>query len=192
MRGGPRLERDRTVSPRVIVGVIAPKLPELPSAASFEEVYRHHERDVVRYLTLLLRRPDDAEDLAADTFRRAFEAWRDGRGPAGRPLPWLLTIARRQAFNRWRRRRLIDWLPLPGGSREPADASTTAEREFWLWLDALARALPDRQREVLFLRYRRDLDDAEIGEVMGLSASGVRSLRARAIQSLRDHPELLT
>jgi DNA-directed RNA polymerase specialized sigma24 family protein len=78
-------------------GVIAPQLPDAPTPSSFEEVYRRHERDVVRYLTLLLRRPDDAEDLAADTFRRAFEAWRDGRGPAGRPLPWLLTIARRQA-----------------------------------------------------------------------------------------------
>lgn len=161
--------------------MIAPQLPDA-SPLSFEEVYRRHERDVVRYLTLLLGRPDDAEDLAADSFRRAFEAWRDGRGPAGRPLPWLLTIARRQALNRWRRRRLIAWLPLPIARRDPAAEASTADREFWLWLDALARALPDRQREVLFLRYRRDLDDTEIGEVMGLSASGVRSLRARAIR----------
>ncbi|MEA2519888.1 MAG: Sigma-70, region 4, partial [Chloroflexota bacterium] len=65
------------------------------------------------------------------------------------------------------------------------------ESEFWLWLDDLARALAPRQREVLFLRYRRDLVDDEIGAVMGLSPSGVRSLLGRAIQSLRDHPELL-
>ena len=162
-----------------------------PVSTSFEDVYRRHERDVVRYLTLLLGRPDDAEDLAAESFRRAFEAWRDGRGPAGRPLPWLLTIARRQALNRWRRRRLIDWLPLPAGRRDVAADSSAADREFWMWLDALARALPARQREVLILTYRRDLDDEEIGLVMGLSASGVRSLRARAIQSLRNHEDLL-
>jgi RNA polymerase sigma factor (sigma-70 family) len=171
--------------------VIAPHLPDPTERPSFEEVYRRHERDVVRYLALLLRQPDDAEDLAADTFRRAFEAWRAGRGPAGRPLPWLLTIARRLAMNRWRRRRLIAWLPLPFGRRDVAGDAAATDREFWLWLDALARALPERQREVLVLRYRRDLDDEEIGLVMGLSASGVRSLRARAIQSLRDHPELL-
>jgi len=171
--------------------VIAPQSPAASDAPSFEDVYRRHERDVVRYLTLLLRDPDDAEDLAAETFRRAFEAWRDGRGPAGRPLPWLLTIARRLAMNGWRRRRLIAWLPLPFGRRDPAADATAADREFWLWLAALARALPERQREVLVLRYRRDLDDEEIGLVMGLTASGVRSLRARAIQSLRDHPELL-
>jgi RNA polymerase sigma factor (sigma-70 family) len=171
--------------------VIAAQLPDPAEASSFEDVYRRHERDVVRYLTLLLGRPEEAEDVAADTFGRAFEAWRDGRGPAGRPLPWLMTIARRLAMNRWRRRRLIQWLPLPIGRHDPRPEASAADREFWLWLDALARALPERQREVLVLRYRRDLDDAEIGEVMGLSTSGVRSLRARAIQSLRDHPELL-
>ena len=159
---------------------------------SFEVVYRRHERDVVRYLTLMLGDPDHAADMAADTFRRALEAWRDGRGPAGRPLPWLLTIARRLVINRWRRRRLISWVPLVGGdARRLAPDDATGTLEFWLWLDALSQALPVRQREVLVLRYRRDLSDAEVGEVMGLSASGVRSLAARAIQSLRDHPELL-
>ena len=62
--------------------------------------------------------------------------------------------------------------------------------EFWLWLDALAAVLPERQREVLFLRYQRDLDDEEIGEILGLSASGVRSLASRALAALRRHPEL--
>jgi RNA polymerase sigma factor (sigma-70 family) len=59
-----------------------------------------------------------------------------------------------------------------------------------MWLDRLAAALPERQREVVFLRYRRDMSDAEIGEVMGLSESGVRSLAARAIAALRNHPEI--
>jgi DNA-directed RNA polymerase specialized sigma24 family protein len=44
---------------------------------------------------------------------------------------------------------------------------------------------------VLLLRYRRDLTDDEIGGVMGLSASGVRSLAARALDTLHNHPELL-
>jgi RNA polymerase sigma-70 factor (ECF subfamily) len=155
-------------------------------------VYRRHERDVVRYLTLMLGDPDDAQDLASDTFRRALEAWRDGRGPAGRDLPWLLTIARRLVLNRWRRRRLIRWIPIRDDGRETGQiAASTGDTEFWLWLEALSRALPDRQREVLVLRYRRDLSDEEIGEVMGLTSSGVRSLVGRAIQALRDHPELL-
>ena len=53
-----------------------------------------------------------------------------------------------------------------------------------------ARELPRRQREVLILRYQRDLDDESIGEILGLSASGVRSLVARACETLRRNPEI--
>jgi RNA polymerase sigma factor (sigma-70 family) len=62
--------------------------------------------------------------------------------------------------------------------------------EFWIWLDALSRALPTRQRDVILLRYQRDLSDEDIGEVLGLSASGVRTLASRALAGLRRHPEL--
>jgi len=173
-------------------------------ASSFEAVYRTHYRDVARHVILVTRGRDDVDEIVAEAFARAFAAWRSGHGPAGRPLPWLLVIARRIATDRWRRRRLITWLPLPssmtGGTNwdrrrisvaEPASTDPGArEAEFWLWLDALSRALPIRQRDVLLLRYQRDLTDEEIGDVLGLSASGVRTLASRAISTLRKHPEL--
>jgi RNA polymerase sigma-70 factor (ECF subfamily) len=162
-------------------------------AATFEAVYRGHYRDVYRYVLLSLRRRDDADDVVADTFDRAFSAWRSGHGPAGRALPWLLVIARRIVVDRWRRDRLIRWLPFATGrpAQEPADAGDEGSRaEFWLWLESLARALPARQRDVVFLRYQRDLSDEEIGEILGISASGVRTLVSRALAALRKHPEL--
>jgi RNA polymerase sigma factor (sigma-70 family) len=157
---------------------------------TFEDVYQAHERDVLRYAALMLRDPDDAADVTAEAFARAWDAWNDDRRPAGRPLPWLLVIARRLIVDGWRRRRRIAWLPIADRD-ELVAPDRLVESEFWLWLDDLAAALPPRQREVLYLRYRRDLADTEIGDVMGLSASGVRSLLARAIRSLREHPELL-
>lgn len=174
------------------------------TASSFEAVYNAHYREVFRHAILTTRGRDDVEEIVAETFARAFAAWRTGHGPAGRPLPWLLVIARRIATDRWRRQRLIAWLPLPAGLRPPAfrarelsgaSEPAIADRanqitEFWMWLDALSQALPRRQRDVLFLRYQKDLTDAEIGEVLGLSASGVRTLASRALSALRKHPEL--
>jgi RNA polymerase sigma factor (sigma-70 family) len=163
-------------------------------AGNFEGIYVDHYRDVYRYVLFSLRRPDEADDIVADTFDRAFAAWRSGHGPAGRPLPWLLLIARRIIVDRWRRQRRLRWLPIGRPGRpalDPPDGvDEVARAEFWLWLDRLADALPDRQREVVFLRYRRDLSDQEIGEIMGLSSSGVRTLASRAIAALRAHPEL--
>ena len=160
---------------------------------SFEGVYRAHYEDVYRYVLLARRRPDDAEDIVADVFDRAYRAWRSGHGPAGRTLPWLLLIARRLVVDRWRRERILRWLPLPDAwtgnePRDPGDAEGRAE--LWLWLAQLSAALPDRQREVVLLRYQRDLSDEDIGEILGLSASGVRTLLSRALATLRRHPEL--
>lgn len=163
------------------------------ATASFEEIYRDHYQDVYRYVLLRTGRPDEAEDIVADSFDRAFSAWRSGNGPAGRALPWLIVIARRIIVDRWRRGRLIRWLPLAVGvdRTEPVDPDDPRARaEIWHWLDRLAQALPARQREALLLRYHRDLSDEEIGEVLGLSASGVRTLVSRALMAIRQHPEL--
>ena len=88
---------------------------------SFEAVYEAHYRDVSRHVILTTGGRDDTEEIVAETFARAFAAWRSGHGPAGRPLPWLLVIARRISTDRWRRRRIIAWLPLSGSGRSNAN-----------------------------------------------------------------------
>ena len=159
---------------------------------SFEALYRERYRDVYRYALLMLRRPDEAEDATVEAFDRAYGAWLAGRKPAGQALPWLLLITRRLVIDKLRRRRLVAWLPigLLSPRHEPSEEPQTGRSEFWIWFEQLARELPDRQREVLILRYQRDLDDESIGEIMGISPSGVRSLSARACATLRRNPEI--
>lgn len=159
---------------------------------TFERLYRERYRDVYRYTLLMLRSAEDAEDVTGEAFHRAFAAWGSGHGPTGQALPWLLLIARRLVIDRARRRRLISWLPLGrlSPANEAATSTGTGRAEFWLWFERFARELPERQREVLILRYQRDLDDESIGEILGLSPSGVRSLVARACATLRRNPEI--
>lgn len=162
------------------------------AGASFEALYRQRYRDVYRYALLMLRSAEDAEDVTGEAFQRAYAAWDAGHGPSGQALPWLLLITRRLVIDRARRRKLLSWLPLGGlrPSHEPMDQADTGRTEFWLWFERFARELPARQREVLILRYQRDLDDPQIGEILGISASAVRSLVARACATLRRNPEI--
>jgi RNA polymerase sigma-70 factor (ECF subfamily) len=154
---------------------------------AFERLYQAHHRDVHRYVLALTGSADEADDVTADTFERAFLAWDRVADPA---LPWLLQMARWIATDRWRRARR--WARLVLGARPSASADAgERQTEFRVWFDEIARVLTERQREVLVLRYQRDLTDADIGRIMGLSESGVRSLVARALQVLRDNPELL-
>lgn len=158
--------------------------------AEFVALYQRHYRDVYRYILALVRSHDEAEDITAEAFERAYRGWTTGKLPADRGLPWLLLTARRISTDRWRRLRRLARVVRDAGARHD-DRVGHGQAEFWLWFDALSEALPDRQREVLVLRYHRDLSDADIGVVMNLSESGVRSLVARALESLRAHPELL-
>jgi RNA polymerase sigma-70 factor, ECF subfamily len=165
--------------------VVAEPITTRGNTLPFEELFDRHYSDVFRYALVLTNSRDDADDVAAETFARAWNAYRRHREPEGPPLPWLFTIARNITTDWWRRLSRRGAQVLPHAERDSRDAV-----EALLWLESLMRALPARQREVIALRYHRDLSDREIGRIMGLSESGVRSLAARAIQTLRQHPEV--
>jgi RNA polymerase sigma-70 factor (ECF subfamily) len=155
-----------------------------------EDAYIRYAPDVFRYALVLTKSTHEAEDITAETFARALRAWRTG-GPPKSHLAWLLVGARRLAIDRWRRarRRLV-------AGQYAADRATTGGEldrvGARVWFECFARALTTRQRDVLLLRYEHGLSDAEIAEILGISRSGVRSLCARALDVIREHPELYT
>jgi RNA polymerase sigma-70 factor (ECF subfamily) len=160
---------------------------ERADPAVIERVYADHYRDVFRYALTLTRSVEDAEETTADTYERALRTWRD---VPVRPVAWLLLTARRIATDRWRRARRLARIVVMAQST-PSASLADRDPEFGAWFEALGEVLTARQREVLTLRYQRDLTDGDIGAVMGLSESGVRSLVSRALAELRSHPELL-
>src|ERR1035437_2388204 len=79
---------------------------------AFEALYRQRYRDIYRYVLMMLRRTEDAEDVAGEVFQKAYAAWGSGHGPTGQPLPWLLLIARRLVIDRSRRGERVALVPL--------------------------------------------------------------------------------
>jgi RNA polymerase sigma factor (sigma-70 family) len=161
------------------------------NVGSFEAAYVTGWSPVYRYCLALVRDPDDAEDAAAETFRRAFVAWGAGRGPVGETLPWLFVIARRIVIDHQRRNRIVGWLRLNASSRTGPSDDPIRRSELWLWFEQLCEILPDRQREALVLRYQFDLPDETIGRLMGMSPASVRTTVSRALARLRNQPEVL-
>ena len=154
--------------------------------AQVEQAYVLHYRDVYRYVLALTRSADDAEEITSETFERAMRAWDTAPDAV---VPWLLLVARRIYVDRWRR--TTRWArTLLHPVRASGEGSDQSRTEFWLWFEAVTRILTPRQREALVLRYQRDLSDADIAYVMGITESGVRSLVARGLEVLRKHEEL--
>ena len=149
-----------------------------------ERLYAAHYRRLVRLSVLLVGDPETAEEVVQDSFVAMHGRWRSLRDP-DRGLAYLrqTVVNRSRSVLRHRgvrARHVPAAVPdLPGADE---DALVTERRA--VVLDAL-RGLPDRQREVLALRYYLDLDEATIAEVLGISRGAVKSHASRAAATLR-------
>jgi len=176
--------------------------PELPARlardldGSFEALVVAYERLVFGLALRVVGDRADAEEVAQDTFERAY--WALAGYPAERVAamalrPWLATIARNLARNRLRRRpppaRPLedgDGQPLAVAAPAAAEPAQVAERRSDRELLAeLLAGLPRGQREAVVLRHVEGLAYAEVAEVLGRPVGTVKTHAHRGVRQLR-------
>ncbi len=172
---------------------------------SFEVLLRRHRSPLVGYLCRMVSDRSLAEDLAQEVFLRVYQA-RKRYQPDARFTTWLYRIATNLALNAIRDRQQDSKLnggaertsDGEAGSRltEVADGRPTAEQELIrsdrerIIREAI-EALPARQRAAVILHKYQGVDYAQIGKILALSDSAVKSLLFRAYESLRTRLEPL-
>lgn len=154
---------------------------------AFEELYRARAAAVYRYAKSIVRDPTLAEDVAAQTFLRAWRALPRLQDPR-RFDGWLFRIAHNAALNETRRQAHAGLESAP----EPAEPSRFADPEAMLNGQTAARAvqrallaLPEPDREVLILRFVLGLSHDEVAGQIGKTRQNARVLQFRALQRLR-------
>jgi RNA polymerase sigma-70 factor (sigma-E family) len=143
--------------------------------------------DLARLARLLVPHPDDAEDLLQASLLRVWRAWSRVAAATDR-LSYVRRVMVNAAISRGRSRdRAVPLHPLP---EHPASDATEGVADRLALVQAL-RTLAPRQRCAVVLRYYCDLDDASIAEMLGCSASTVRSQIHRGLAHLRvaEHAE---
>lgn len=149
----------------------------------FGEMYAAHYRGLVQMAALLTGSSAAAEDLVQDAFVRVLS--RSARRAPDVPLAYLRTTVVNLARSRWRRARVLA-NKITEAMAGSADAQPTEERGFErLVLVAALRELPQRQREVVVLRYFLDLPVHEVADTLGIGTGTVKSYSARAMDALR-------
>lgn len=156
-----------------------------PGATELEAAYREHYTALVRLASLLVDDVGTCEELVQEAFVRV---WR--RGPVLRDPDRLPAYLRSAVLNLARshgRHRLVERRHLRSvrTSAPGADEVALARDPGQQVLDAL-RALPDRQREVLVLRYYLDLSEADIAATLGISPGAVKTHAHRGLATLTD------
>jgi len=168
-------------------------LAQRGDSAAWETLMREHQQAVFRLAYLLLGDADDAEDVAQETFIRAYRALE--RFDASRPMrPWLLRIASNLASNRRRSlgryfgalQRLILLDPearAAARGESPRETGPSAEDAHTLWQAVRRLGQPDQ--EIIYLRYFLDLSEAETATALTIPPGTVKSRTHRALQKLR-------
>ena len=137
-------------------------------------------RRVYAYVAYRLRDRDEAEDVTSEVFERALR-YRATYDPSrGKPIGWLIGIARRCIADRGRN-------PLEAGETAETAAPGDLEAEVARRLDLAAAValLPLRDRELVALRYGADLTARQIGKVLDLETNAVEVALHRALRRLR-------
>ncbi len=147
-----------------------------------------HLPHVYRFALRLTGSRQEAEDLAQDTFLRA---WRhkDRLRDAKAARVWLFTIARNLWTDRLRRKArrpaAIELLPEDEAGLAVAGEQESIAREDVRRVLAAVDSLPPRQREVLHLHACEGLSLDEIAGVLGIGVNAAKASLCEARKRLR-------
>jgi RNA polymerase sigma-70 factor (ECF subfamily) len=159
----------------------------IASPASFRALYELNRLPVFRYIYALTGgAQDDAEDLTAETFLRAWKARHQFVGEMDSAIGWLLGIAKRLVIDDYRR-------TVRAARHLSTDVDTESTPEQMALLDeqqkfllGLVIDLPDEQREMIVLRYFLGWRVTAIAQYMGASENKVSVGLHRTLSKLRE------
>lgn len=162
----------------------------LGDGQAWEDLVRGHQEPVFRLAYLFLGDADDAQDIAQETFIRAYQSL--NRFDNTRPFrPWLMSIAANLARNRMRGlsryiaalKRLVQADPT---ALEPQPLTPETGQDVDTLLQAVKKLnLSDQQ--IIYLRYFLEMTEQETAQTLKIAPGTVKSRLHRALNRLRDY-----
>lgn len=161
---------------------------------AFEPIYARYVDRVFAYCLRRVSSPSDAEDLTSHIFTRALTMISTYRG--GLVSAWLFQIAantvndyhRRYGQRQYQEQVSLDDDPfsetIDAADPTPDQLDHIVHEEDLQRIRDLLQLIPADQRELLDLKLSGGLDSSEIGQVVGKSATAVRSIIHRALRRL--------
>jgi RNA polymerase sigma-70 factor (ECF subfamily) len=148
--------------------------------AAFETLVRRHQSKVRNWLRQLTRDPARADDLAQDTFIRAWQRLRTFEG-RGKFSSWVMKIAF-NSFLQARRR------PDYGGAKESTQHDEDVVVPFAEApdVDKMLAVLATDERHVMVLCYAHGMSHGDVADVLGIPLGTVKSHAQRAKTKIRE------
>jgi RNA polymerase sigma-70 factor (sigma-E family) len=156
--------------------------------AAVTMLFHLHYRRLVSLADLLVGDPGAAEEVVQDAFESLYRRWGSLRDPSS-AVAYLDRSVVYGSRSRIRRRYTERSLRLPEAGTEPSAESAGVDHRQRDDLFAAVQQLPQRQREVIVLRYYLDLSEDQIAGWLGVSSGSVKKHASRATATLQKRME---
>lgn len=157
---------------------------------TFEELYEQYYSPIFRYIAKRINNRQDAEDLAANVFVAAYRNYAGFDPSRASAATWLYMICSSRLKNYYRDRK--DSVSLDDED-DPVDVSSDELVEDAVLLEEqnemLRRAvdsLPEKQRDVVKMKYFKNMSAADIAAELGTTAGNVRVILNRSMDKMRE------
>ena len=162
---------------------------------AFDELPSRYQGKIFNYILFIVRNQELAEDIFQETFVKAIVTMQQGRYTAdGKFGAWITRIAHNLVIDSFRQERSENTI---SNDESEVDLLNDADLcddnvemqmvndQTLIDVRRLVDALPDNQREVVYMRYYQDLSFKEIAEIVGVSINTALGRMRYALLNMR-------
>lgn len=165
------------------------------SNEAFDILLERHKNRVYTYILHIVKNKDLADDIFQETFVKIIMMLKQGRYTEnGKFSAWLHRIAHNLIIDYYRQERVENTVSTDDNETDMLNRRDLCETNVEDWLvenqihtdvRRLIGALPEPQREVLTMRYYRDMSFKEIAEATGVSINTALGRMRYALLNMR-------
>lgn len=157
---------------------------------TFEEIYEEYYSRIYRYVSIRVGNPSDREDITSKIFIKVYENYESYRPSKGSMTTWIFTIAANTLKDYYRKKKIRNFFSLDREVEDDRDMEgDVILREDLKHLRKKVDKLPERERQLISLKYGGELSHDEIGEILGITSNYVGVLHHRILEKLREEME---
>ena len=156
----------------------------------FGQFYNKYFQRVHAYACYRCSGPQEADELTSLIFEKLFKKYSSFNPEKANIEVWLFSIAKNVVIDYYRWHKIRSFFSITEYEEilsAPDDTALSAQKreEQKLLFNALAK-LPQREREILGLKYSQGFNNKEIAAVTGLTESNTGVIIMRAVKKLRN------
>lgn len=156
-----------------------------------EEIFNEYHKKIENYVWGKVNDKHLAEDLTSVIFLKIYEKLDSFDQEKASISTWIYTIANNTVIDYFRTRKVYEEVPEEISDLSEVDEAVLREEQLEELADALLK-IPERERDLLVLRYYHNLTLKEIAIKMGMSYANVKIVHGKALTHMREilEPEM--